>query len=123
MSHYSLFAYGTLRHPDIITAVIGREPEREEVDLKGFVRFRIKNADFPGIFPRDNERIDGTCFYDITSRELKQLDTYESDLYVRQQVSISHRDGNTSIAYAYVLPPEHESVCTDESWDLNQYHP
>jgi len=122
MKHDSLFAYGTLRHPDIITYVIGRIPESEEVKLKDFVRYRIKGADFPGIFPREGEQVDGTLFTGISSDELLQLDDYESDLYVRQKVEVIHLDGSLSLAYAYILPPENESVCTEEPWDLTSYY-
>jgi len=119
----SLFAYGTLRHPDIIRYVIGRVPEQVDVELEGFVRYRIRDADFPGIFPKKGERIDGTLFTGISSEELLRLDNYESDLYVRQKVEVIHPDGDTSVATAYVLPPENEFVCTKEVWDLNTYHP
>jgi gamma-glutamylcyclotransferase (GGCT)/AIG2-like uncharacterized protein YtfP len=123
MTPVTLFAYGTLRHPAVITYVLGREPEREEVEVEGFVRYRIRNADYPGILPQRGSRIDGTLFRDITPEEWERLDEYESDLYLRQTVTVLHPEGGTSIAFAYVLPPEHESICTEEPWDLNHYHP
>lgn len=123
MNPANLFAYGTLRHPAVITYVLGREPDREDVEVEGFVRYRIRDADYPGILPQPGSSIDGTLFRGITPEELLRLDEYESDLYVRQTVTVQHPEGGTSIAFAYVLPPEHEGVCTKEPWDLNTYHP
>lgn len=104
-------------------SILHRIPPSEEVELEGFVRYRIRGADFPGIYPKKDERIDGTLFTGITAEEMDLLDSYESDLYVRKEVPITHSEETTSIAFAYVLPPEHESICTEEPWDLKTFHP
>jgi hypothetical protein len=38
-------------------------------------------------------------------------------------VQVRLEDDSVVKAFAYVLPPEHESVCTTEPWHLNQYIP
>ena len=119
----ALFAYGTLRHPVIVHRILGRIPEQEEVELEGFVRYRIRGADYPGIFPQSDSRVNGTRFPGITPEEWARLDHYESDLYERREVEILHTDGSRSRAFAYILPPANESACTEEPWDLDTYHP
>jgi gamma-glutamylcyclotransferase (GGCT)/AIG2-like uncharacterized protein YtfP len=123
MKQDSLFAYGTLRHPAVITHVIGRVPEREEADLDGYGRYRVRGQDFPGIYPESGAQIDGTLFQRITAEEWERLDAYESNLYKRKEVKVKLANGKSVLAFAYVLPPANESVCTEESWDLNRYRP
>jgi gamma-glutamylcyclotransferase (GGCT)/AIG2-like uncharacterized protein YtfP len=91
--------------------------------LEGFTCFRIRNADYPEIFPREGCRVDGTLFSGITESEWERLDYYESDFYERRQVNVRLANGKSARAFAYVLPPENESMCLKESWDLNRYHP
>lgn len=123
MGTHNLFAYGTLQHPSIITYVIGRVPHKMAARLPDYVRYRIRDADYPGIFPKKDCEVDGCLFSGITEGELVLLDRYESDLYERRIVNVRLTEGNSALAFAYVLPPAHESVCTEELWDLNQYHP
>lgn len=121
MSH--LFAYGTLQHPLILSSILGREPESVPARLDGFARYRIRDEDFPGIVPEKNAVVDGTVFLDIQDEEWVVLDRYESELYVREVVSIERRDGNAQKAFAYIIPPENRHALTTELWDLNHYHP
>jgi gamma-glutamylcyclotransferase (GGCT)/AIG2-like uncharacterized protein YtfP len=121
MTH--LFAYGTLQHPLILSSILGREPEQEPADLKGYARYRIRDEDFPGIVPEENARVDGTVFLDIQDEEWVMLDRYESELYVRDIVTIERKSGNEQMAFAYIIPPQNRHVLTTESWDLNHYHP
>jgi gamma-glutamylcyclotransferase (GGCT)/AIG2-like uncharacterized protein YtfP len=123
MINHTLFAYGTLRFPELIRHLIGRVPDQADAVLNGYVRFRIRHADYPGIFARPGSQVDGTVFSGITPEEWRTLDEYESDLYLRQPVTVMLTNGSRRQAQAYVLPPEHESVCTGEPWDLNDVTP
>jgi gamma-glutamylcyclotransferase (GGCT)/AIG2-like uncharacterized protein YtfP len=118
-----LFVYGTLRHPMIISSVLGRVPDGVEAVLNGYGRYGIVEEDFPGIAPEPNGRVDGKVYAGITDEEWVMLDRYESELYVRQLVDIARRDGITEKAFAYVIPDRHRHYLSTESWDLKHYHP
>lgn len=124
MESHALFAYRTLQHPTILASILGSsEYAHQQAILKDHVRYRIRNADYPGIYPKPGDEVDGTVFEGITPEEWDLLDLYESDLYERRLIRVHLEDGTEKDAYAYVLPPEHESVCTKEPWHLTQYTP
>ena len=124
METVALFAYGTLQHPFVLAYILGSsEYPQQAAVLRDHVRYRIKDADYPGIYPQIGQEVEGTVFEGITIEEWAQLDRYESDLYERRRVQVVLQDGSRKEAFAYVLPPAHESVCTKEPWHLTQYIP
>jgi len=119
----TLFAYGTLQHPRIITHVLGRVPESRPVLLPGFARYRVDGYRFPGIVPDPRAETDGTLFLNIRTDEWQRLDEYEADFYERWTVETVSPEGVTCRAQAYVVPPHHQHALTTDSWDLKTYKP
>jgi gamma-glutamylcyclotransferase (GGCT)/AIG2-like uncharacterized protein YtfP len=119
----TLFAYGTLQHPDVMKHVLGRLPETAPARLSGYARYRMRDYDFPGIVPENDSSIDGTLFMNITPAEWERLDEYEADFYVRTAVYAHSLHGESCRAFAYVVPPHNTPLLTDESWDLKHYRP
>lgn len=118
-----LFAYGTLQHPDIISFVLHRTPEAQSAILSDFVRYGIKDENFPGIIPYPNALTDGTLFLAITEEEWTRLDEYESDLYERKTVQVATSAGDTVKAEAYVIPEQNKEYLTRDLWDFKEYQP
>lgn len=119
----TLFAYGTLQHPRVITHVIGRMPPASPGRLHDYLRLRVRDQPFPGILPRPGALTDGTLFYHITPAEWRKLDAYEADFYERRTVQVHSATGEPCPALAYVVPPPHQHALTNELWDLNTYRP
>ncbi|MDF3128603.1 gamma-glutamylcyclotransferase [Kiritimatiellaeota bacterium B1221] len=119
----TLFAYGTLQHNLIISYVLGRVPESAPAMLQDFARYAIRGEDFPGLIPEADAETDGTAFFDISPSEWEKLDSYESDLYDRQSVTIVLEDGKTETAYVYVIPHAYQHVLSKQLWEIKKYNP
>ncbi len=119
----TLFAYGTLQHPEICTRVIGRMPVGHPARLEEYARYTVRREDFPGIVRQPGALTDGTLLQGITSEEWLRLDKYESDLYVREQVRVRLADGSIHEAFAYVIPDANRDILTEFPWELNHYRP
>ncbi len=117
----SLFAYGTLQHPDVMRHVLGRIPESTPAWLQDYARYRIVGFDFPGIIPQGGARVEGTRFHGITPEEWLRLDTYEADFYERLDVTVQSPDATH--AFAYVVPARNQHVISTDLWELKTYKP
>lgn len=118
-----LFAYGTLQHPAIIRHILGRIPDASPAVLRDYARYTIRGENYPGLVPEKNARTAGTLFFGILLEEWARLDSYESDLYVRQTVLTLRQGQDPLPAQAYILPPRHFNVLSEIPWDLNTYNP
>ncbi len=119
----TLFAYGTLQHDLIISYVLGRVPESTPAMLDDFARYAIRGQDFPGLIPEPRAKTDGTAFFGILPAEWEKLDSYESDLYDRQSVTIVLKDGQPETANAYVIPHTYQHVLSNQLWEIKKYKP
>ena len=96
-----LFAYGTLRDPDVQRAVFGREPETEVDSLAGY---RLATVSIGGgtyrtlrPAPDGGERIEGLVLR-LRAPELARADSYEGDTdYVR--VGVALESGRNAFVY------------------------
>ncbi|WFB37383.1 gamma-glutamylcyclotransferase [Kiritimatiellota bacterium B12222] len=119
----TLFAYGTLQHPDIISFVLDRVPPHQPALLHDFARYAIKGQDFPGLISQPGAQTEGTAFYEISLTEWEMLDRYESDLYERQTVAMLPQNGPPESAEVYILPPHNHHVLSTTLWELKNYRP
>jgi len=92
----SVFVYGTLLNRQLLGDIIGRIPTTYSERLRGYKKVGLNIIeDRKGI-------VDGVTF-EVTSEELKALDTYESvstGLY--KQISVRMDDGEKATAYQLV---------------------
>jgi gamma-glutamylcyclotransferase (GGCT)/AIG2-like uncharacterized protein YtfP len=96
-----LFVYGTLRHKNILQAVLGREkvPSYTEAILKDYFRKSLNIYAWPG------SSVDGYII-DVSDDDLKKLDKYEAvdeELYKRITVRPVLEDGTEVECIAYQL--------------------
>jgi len=77
----------------------------------------------PGIVADPAGRVDGIWYRGLTPGESTRRDHYESDLYGRRPVRVALAHGTEEDAFADVRPPEYESVCADEPWELEHFRP
>ena len=98
-----LFAYGTLRDPAIQQKLLARTLAGQADTLDGFELFsvRLGRQTYPMIRPssRANVSVAGTVFM-IRPDELAILDDYETDAYLRVQITL--RSG--LVAWVYRQP-------------------
>ncbi|KAJ8521925.1 hypothetical protein ONZ45_g1429 [Pleurotus djamor] len=109
----SAFFYGTLMHPKILRRVIGHNGNNLEIApavLLDFTRHKVKDADYPGILPYarsqatfnldlgvEDRSVRGTMVTGLTANDIRFLDTFEGDEYIRKEVSVYLLAPSTSI--------------------------
>jgi gamma-glutamylcyclotransferase (GGCT)/AIG2-like uncharacterized protein YtfP len=119
MSH-SVFTYGTLQIPVIITAVTGTRPKYEEAILPQYACYRMKHRIYPGIIPCNNSCVSGRLYHDINETTLKYLDAFEDILYERQQLNVSTRT-TCLMAEVYIVATKYRDLLLYEPWDIEQF--
>ncbi|KAI6123517.1 hypothetical protein EDD16DRAFT_1826596 [Pisolithus croceorrhizus] len=96
------FFYGTLMHPKILQRVIGNDGSHLRICpavIKDFTRHQIKGADYPAIVPyslsrslfdhdlgEDQKSVRGSLISGLTDEDIRLLDVFEGDEYIREVV-------------------------------------
>ena len=84
-----IFIYGTLADPKVQQRVWGRITDGLSDMLKGYKRsqIEIEGEVYPLIISDSNSRVIGSVI-EITERELKKADEYETDAYRREKIAL-----------------------------------
>lgn len=113
----ALFAYGTLSLPQVMEALTGRDYVAAPARLPGYVRFRVRNAIFPGIVPHAPSHVDGVLYETLDAATLALVDRFEDALYERCEVTVLAGNGRARRAAAYVVADRFRHRLTAERWD------
>ena len=92
----SLFFYGTLVHPKILSRVIGNDGAHLHIQnavLDGAKLYHVKGAEYPGLLRVESSAasinaVKGTLVSGLTASDLRCLDAFEGDEYTRLGVSV-----------------------------------
>ena len=100
----SVFIYGTLMAPQVLKGLIGRVPDLvEPAILSNYRRHPVKEHVFPGIIPCSTgaSKTQGLLLEGLSENELKVLDWYEGEEYIRRDVKVKC-DGISHETQCYV---------------------
>lgn len=101
-----LFAYGTLRRPALISALIGRLPAAVPAWLPGHAVVRLRGTPYPCVRPRRGAVTPGVLYRGLASGEWQRLDRYEGARYQRRRLRVIPHAGGAAVAAAvYLLAP------------------
>jgi gamma-glutamylcyclotransferase (GGCT)/AIG2-like uncharacterized protein YtfP len=117
---HRLFAYGTLRAPEVMRAVAGRGFEHREASLPAHAAYRVLAEDFPGLVPERRGRAAGTLWWGLDERALRRLDRFEGELYVRKRVRVD-TDSGRCMAWVYLLRPLYHGRLSAQPWDYGRF--
>ena len=76
-----LFVYGSLLFPEVMHVLIGRDPERTPDVVQGWSVVAIPGKMYPGLVQDGRVAAPGHLLTDLTWREWRILDAFESDFY------------------------------------------
>lgn len=111
-----LFAYGTLRDPDVLAAVLGHRPAVAGLGrLHGHVALTVAGESYPILVPRPGAATTGTILAGLTAADWQALDRYEGAGYRRLPILVSTGAGMVS-ADAYI--PARGLTAGTTVWDL-----
>ena len=112
-----LFVYGTLLIDEVWKRLIGRVPPIVPAYAKGFHRYRVEGAHYPGLwYTHTSTTVVGGCVQ-LSKKEQDTIDVYEGDEYTRE-VIVVHCKNEEVAAYVYLRPPRSE-----EEWNLHYHAP
>jgi gamma-glutamylcyclotransferase (GGCT)/AIG2-like uncharacterized protein YtfP len=117
---HRLFAYGTLRAPEVMAAVAGGVFEHVEARLEGYSAYRVLGEDFPALIPDPRGDTAGTLWRGLNGRALGRLDRFEGTLYQRSRVRVQTPDGRR-LAWTYVLRPLYRGRLSAQLWDYGHF--
>lgn len=120
-AHHFLFVYGTLQDPRVIQAVTGRVFPSVPATLSDYCRYRVKDADYPGILVQECASVDGLLLQDVDSASLAALDAFEGEYYQRREVEVVSAAGVVIQCFCYVIDEQWLHLLTDEPWTLEEF--
>ena len=110
----ALFAYGTLRFPEVLRALLRRVPGRSPAAAAGWRVVCLARRAYPALVPGHGVA-SGCLITDLTVEEWTLLDAFEDDVYRLQRVPLV--DGRQG--WAYVC--EGTAQTTAESWSAERF--
>ncbi len=117
----NLFAYGTLMCDDIMEEVSGCRLSSVPATLKGCCRRRVTGETYPGLLADPDGRVEGVLYRDVPPSAWERLDRFEGEMYTRQVVQISLRNGESLTASTYVVRPEFSHRLSASEWDFAEF--
>jgi gamma-glutamylcyclotransferase (GGCT)/AIG2-like uncharacterized protein YtfP len=91
-----LFAYGTLRFPDVLEALLGRVPEHSPAIAPGWRVAALDERVYPVLVPGEGAA-GGILISGLTAGEWGVIDAYEDDFYELERLTLV--DGRQGWAY------------------------
>ena len=91
-----LFAYGTLRDPDLLAGVLGRPLRRDAMlpaAAPGFAAVHYPERVYPALIAVPDGDAPGLLLHGLTAIELSILDAFEGDEYRRDTIVVQTRSG------------------------------
>lgn len=104
----ALFAYGTLRFPEVLAVLLDRVPAHTTGTAAGWRAAALAGRVYPGLVRAEGE-VTGMLITGLTPDELRLLDEYEAGPYELELLTLN--DGREGWAYAWtdrvvVLPDD-----------------
>jgi len=112
-----LFVYGTLRDPQLLSAVLGRPATGLNAAAPGYAAVHYPGRIYPALVRRPGSAAAGLVLTDLTPFELDLLDAFEGDEYRRGVIPVIV-DEELHEAFAY-LPVV--AVGEQPDWSLSDW--
>ena len=117
----SLFSYGTLEIPEVMTAVTGRTFDSTGAVLPDHARFLLHGETYPGIVHSYRAEVTGVLYRGVDRDSLALLDLFEGELYRRETVHVTTASQQRVAAEAYLVPSNHELLLSQHPWERERF--
>jgi gamma-glutamylcyclotransferase (GGCT)/AIG2-like uncharacterized protein YtfP len=114
MPEAALFAYGSLRFPDVLRTLLDRVPTSSPATVNGWRVAALNERVYPVLVPADSTA-NGVILTGLSHDEWQTLDAFEDDLYDLRCLTIN--EGFQ--AWAYVS--DHNPAVLSSDWDLDAF--
>jgi gamma-glutamylcyclotransferase (GGCT)/AIG2-like uncharacterized protein YtfP len=118
----NVFCYGSLMYPEVWNLVVEGDYQQQPAKLFGYRRKKIKNEEYPGIIAGNQEdMVEGTIYLNLSNHDLKRLDLFEGDLYLRVKLNCLLPQNSYLTAHTYVINPQYQTIVDEQDWDKQQF--
>jgi gamma-glutamylcyclotransferase (GGCT)/AIG2-like uncharacterized protein YtfP len=111
-----LFVYGSLLFPEVVRALIDRDPARSPATVCGWRVVSLPGRTYPGLARSPVATADGELLTDLGPTEWHTLDAFEADVYTLDRVDLV--DGGHAWAYACADRADVFPACP---WQLDDF--
>jgi hypothetical protein len=112
-----LFAYGTLRDPDLLGAVLGRPASGLNAVAPGFATVHYPGRIYPALLRRPGGAAPGLVLTDLSAFEMDLLDAFEGAEYRREIIAVMiEEELHQVFAYLPVIAVTGQSDWTLAAW-------
>ena len=116
-----LFAYGSLRCPDIMHRVAGLCDRLGPATLDGYRCMRVRDEEYPAIVQCVAHTTDGLVYENVSIPALARLDDFEGEMYSRTKVTVRLESGLEIETFTYIIQPEFHHCLTDDDWQFERF--
>ena len=94
-----LFAFGTLRDPDVIEKITGKKHKMVPATIEGFKAVHTKGNSFPAAIKDDKSTLKGVLVTGLSKDDWKKIEYYENQLYSTEvrDVNVNGKKGKAQI--------------------------
>jgi len=117
----NLFAYGTLKDPEIMIQVSGFQHRSDRATLLNYVRKKVLGEVYPAIIQQNGSVVEGILYYDVSPRAFHRLDMFEGRIYVRTDIVTTLHSGMQIPSQTYVLKASCADRLSDEAWSFETF--
>lgn len=117
----NLFTYGSLMCSDIMFKVTGYQAASTQATLSNYYRSRIRHREYPGIVQQQGEQVPGVIYCGLNRQAIDRLDTFEGNMYQRQEVRVTTDILGVVAAMTYVIKPEYRNLLTGKEWSFSRF--
>ena len=108
--------------PEIIQTLLGKQPRNEQAYLDGFVRYLVRDANYPGIRSQRGARVSGLIYFQMSQNDLDILNIFEGEIYELRPVTATLISGESVSTLTYVIKEQFEDILTEQDWSLEQFN-
>ena len=121
MSTLHVFTYGSLMVSSVMEVVTGHRFASRRAFLRGYARFGLEGATYPGLVPQDKATTEGVLYLDVDPSSLARLDAFEGSFYDRVRVAVDVEPDERLQAEVYVVTPPERHRLSTQPWHLDDF--
>ncbi len=114
-----VFTYGSLMFDEIWQCVVRGRYHSEPLELRGFVRKKVRAESYPALVKSDREedKVRGRLYFAVNCADLQRLDHFEGAQYKRVSVQAATTFGSASTVECYLWRARYRSLLSRQDWD------
>ena len=116
-----IFTYGSLMISSVMQAVTGSRFTSREALLRGYARFSLQGASYPGLVPQEGTLTEGVLYLDVTPSCVARLDAFEGAFYDRVPVTVEVAGSGRLPADVYIVTPPLRHRLSADAWYLDDF--